>query len=527
MKRTTAVSWTILAVGFGLLAVQPAAANNIAVTNVALVNQNMSAQTVDVQFDLSWQNSWRTVPNTNYPAYTNWDAAWVFVKFEPAGLSTNAWRHAILSTTTSDHTPAANSMITPSSDGVGAFVYRSSGYTGDVSYTSMRLRWNYGANGQTWAKGTTVAVSVQAIEMVYVPQGPFYLGSTGNDPNHFYDPTISAQTTNAFVVSSENAITIGTGSGNLYYTGAGGAGGDGLGVISIVFPKGYNAFYCMKYDLTQQQYCDFLNMLTRPQQNTRTANQTASTFAMNNSASILNRNGIRCPSVIPGTGTNITFGCDGDGDGNFNQPGDAMDRTCNYLSWSDGAAYAAWAGLRPMTELEFEKACRGVATPVKLEDAWGNNTVYTSNGEVNDGFGTSTSPLANYVGVAATTSGNAPCRAGVFATSSSTRTQAGASYWGIMELSGNLFKQVMTVGNSTGRVFTASNGSGILDASGKSTNADWNTDGAGFDAKGTGNRGGSWNSGSPAFGVSDRTSAISANTSRQYQNGWRGVRSAP
>jgi hypothetical protein len=38
-----------------------------------------------------------------------------------------------------------------------------------------------------------------------------------------------------------------------------------------------------------------------------------------------------------------------------------------WLSWADSAAYMAWAGLRPMTELEYEKAMRGSRVPVQDE----------------------------------------------------------------------------------------------------------------------------------------------------------------
>ena len=57
-------------------------ANNISVGNVTLTGQNTSAGVNNaanfslVQFNLSWENSWRVGDG---PA--NWDAAWVFVKF--------------------------------------------------------------------------------------------------------------------------------------------------------------------------------------------------------------------------------------------------------------------------------------------------------------------------------------------------------------------------------------------------------------------------------------------------------------
>jgi len=510
-----------------LAAVMPATANNMAVTNVVLVNQDTSAKTVDVQFDLSWQNSWRTVLNTDYPAYTNWDAAWVFVKFQQVGLPTNNWQHALLST--SGHTPAANSTIAVGTNdasgvGVGAFVYRNANYTGDVSYTGMRLRWNYGANGQTFAKGASVVVSVQAIEMVYVPQGQFYLGSTGTEESHFYDPTVAGQTTNAFLVSSENAITVGTDAGSLYYTNST-YGGDQLGPIPDVFPKGYNAFYCMKYDISQGQYRDFLNMLTRDQQNTRTTSQVASNYAMSGQSTPQKRESIRCPATIPGTGTNIVFGCDWNNNMVFDEPGDGMDRACNALSWSAGAAYAAWAGLRPMTELEYEKACRGPALPFAGEYAWGDATLTKLTTETPDGYGTSTANSgANCLAGSPTWSGGGgPCRVGIFATTSSTRAQAGASYWGIMELSGNLWKRPMSVGSTEGRAFTGSNGSGVLNSSGQATNSDWNS----IDAKGTGFRGGNYNNDAPLARVSDRIYAALTSTGAGYDFGWRAVRAAP
>ncbi|MFN9949995.1 MAG: hypothetical protein ACK53B_04445, partial [Bacteroidota bacterium] len=51
-------------------------ANNITVSAISLTNRNTSTKTVRVNFNLNWDNSWRT---TSAPF--NWDAAWVFVKY--------------------------------------------------------------------------------------------------------------------------------------------------------------------------------------------------------------------------------------------------------------------------------------------------------------------------------------------------------------------------------------------------------------------------------------------------------------
>ena len=42
----------------------------------------------------------------------------------------------------------------------------------------------------------------------------------------------------------------------------------------------------------------------------------------------------------------------------FNSPNDGLYIPL-HISWSDMSAYLDWSGLRPMTELEYEKACRG------------------------------------------------------------------------------------------------------------------------------------------------------------------------
>lgn len=139
-------------------------ANNIAVSNMHLTGQNTTDDFTLVQFNISWENSWRISTGAS-----NWDAAWVFVKYRVAG---GAWQHAWLND--AGHTAPTGSTITPASDGTGAFIYRNANGSGTFSLTGVQLRWNYGANGV--ADDAIVDIQVFAVEMVYVPQGNFYVG---------------------------------------------------------------------------------------------------------------------------------------------------------------------------------------------------------------------------------------------------------------------------------------------------------------------------------------------------------------
>ena len=64
------------------------------------------------------------------------------------------------------------------------------------------------------------------------------------------------------------------------------------------------------------------------------------------------------------------------------------DRPANFISWDDGCAFADWAGLRPYTELEFEKACRGQKKPIPADFPWGTasrdkvSRYYTEEGDL-------------------------------------------------------------------------------------------------------------------------------------------------
>ena len=60
-----------------MLCVSPLMSNNIQVSNVRLTNQNTTDDFTMVEFDISWENSWRYSGGPS-----NWDAAWIFIKYK-------------------------------------------------------------------------------------------------------------------------------------------------------------------------------------------------------------------------------------------------------------------------------------------------------------------------------------------------------------------------------------------------------------------------------------------------------------
>lgn len=502
-KRTTTFGLLSL---FCLILATQTRGNNIQITNVTLTGkdvsagQNNAANHTFVQFDLSWDNSWRT-GTLNGTSPGNYDAAWVFIKFRSFG----AWQHAKLSTDSTLHIAPTGCKITPTSDGVGVFIYRGSDGSGDNNWTSIQLRWNYPSN--SLLDTAQVEVRVFGIEVVYVPQGAFYVGSGGTEAGSFTDGSWTSGATTPFQITSEGALGIDNVGGKLWgtsqsgYSTIGNALDDAEATLPADFPKGYKAFYCMKYEISQGQYADFLNTLTASQQSTRAYIGGG------------NRNAISKTNNVYSSSKSYV--------------------SCNNLSWADGAAYCDWAGLRPMTELEFEKACRGVASSAVGEFAWGTNkiaqlryTVGSENGSsesITEYYNTSDSGNAL---VSNTVSLSGPLRVGIFAAQSSgteqqKRVRSGASYWGIMELSGTLWERCVTIGNAKGRSFTGVCGDGALDGNGDADATNWPNI---ADADGSGLRGGSWGNASIELCVSWRNIAAYPTTGRLNVCGFRGVR---
>jgi hypothetical protein len=172
-----------------------------------------------------------------------------------------------------------------------------------------------------------------------------------------------------------------------------------------------------------------------------------------------------------------------------------------------------------MTELEYEKSCRGNQNPSANEFAWGNTsaTALSALSNASTMSETASNTSFNIAYNNAYTSG--PVRTGIFATSSTARATSGSGYYGNMELSGNLWERVVTLGNATGRTFSGAHGNGTLTSGGAADVSGWPA------AAGTGWKGGSWfNTTTNSATTSDRAQAANADNTRSADAGGRGVR---
>lgn len=471
--------------------------NNIQISNISLEGQNTSSNTYQVKFDLTWENSWRTST-----LESNWDAAWVVLKYRVVP-GTN-WQHGSILSFGSIFPAGVTADFAGST---GAFIYRSADGIGPFNANGIELVWSYGIVPDD----AIVEICVLAIEMVYIPEGGFMVGDDSPNAEGNFQAGV---TTNPYQISSENAITLG-GSliGNLNVINALNFPLDDYNstttqTLPAGFPKGYNAFYIMKYEMSQQQYADFLNKIPP----SATANR------YDNSNAGLSGYEITDTGAEPNKYVSST-----------------PDRPCNFINWPDQAAYADWIGLRPMTELEFEKACRGPLPPAVDELAWGNaflaNTPYTF---VNIGtaFERITNPAVGTGNVIYNTTNviSQPRRCGIVSASAinKTRQETGGSYYGVMEMSGNLWEPVITTGNAEGRQYTGLHGNGVINSSGNATvGFTWPNVTSLPIADGTGLRGGSWSNPLYRITVSNRDLGNFDIAGRFSDVGSRLVRTAP
>lgn len=295
--------------------------------------------------------------------------------------------------------------------------------------------------------------------------------------------------------------------------------------LAAAYPSGFFGFYVMKYEISQDQYVRFLNKLSLEQQKARTIGdallsipQGGYVFGSSHTEPEA-RNGIIVSTVSEG-GNPVVFANNltktGEG---YSQPDDGLTIACNFLNPLDMLAYADWTGLRPMSEMEFEKAGRAAypATPELGEYAWNSGKlgdIHVKGTLENPGTAAERFDGAN-VNVENKLTG--PVRCGSFAAKGGTRIDAGASYWGVMELSGNLAEICYNV-NVDGRSFQGiaqAHGDGIINANGTTnmTTSYWPQGMNSFAL-----RGGSYASEASRASISDRSKAWTGYSDLNYRD---------
>jgi formylglycine-generating enzyme required for sulfatase activity len=481
-------------------------ANNLTIGTPSIVGSNT------IQFTVEWNNSWRLATGPS-----NWDAVWLFVKYQDC--ATNLWRHVNLSTTVGDHTITGSQLeVITVSDAKGVYLRQNTNAVGNITSATVTLTFstlvNAGYNYQVFG-----------VEMVNIPTGNFVLGDcTGGSTNqNFYCQGITAAMQAA-------------GLANGAYSCCGASP-----TLTSSFPMGVNSFYCMKYEISQEQYVAFLNTLTYDQQLNLTSVPPQSAAGTLATAPNTNgRNGIRIQT--PGAMSNIpaVYGNDLNNNGTFNEAADGQNIACNYLQWSDLMAYLDWSALRPMTEFEYEKVCRGTLPQVVNEYVWGVPAAQPSPSPItqalssaltNAGTASELSTAAGN-GLCAWGANNAalgPLRCGFAATATTSRVQAGGSYYGCMDMAGNVWEQCVGGKQDPGTNyggFAGAVGDGLLLATGYANASGWPAWGG---QNGGGMmRGGDWfTNDARTLQTSDRwnfSSYQNLNQTRDLRIGGRGVR---
>ena len=485
------------------------AANNVQIDNLELIGNNK------LMVSISWENVWNN-PFNMTPS--NHDAVYCFIKKQSkAGLWTS--QKIPLEKNKYQIIDSQNIIVRPHKNLVGILLIPI------ISAQKLTTKFTIELDESF---DTFSSIQVYAVEMVFISSDSFYIGD---------DKSIGRlgkmNTLKPYQIKSENTIPVRKDSNSLdaHYDAA-------IDQSSMVapfadipksYPKGFDSFYCMKYEISQEQYVQFLNTLNYSQQ----LNRTYFPKIYSNHYEI-NQNGVKYENGIYADLTkNPVFFFNDLNTGNMpHQDDDGQSKACNFLTWADLCAYLDWSGLRPMTELEYEKICRGPNIPKKGEYAWGNDSMTDAKSVLNNGLENelSTNTLNPNSGLANRGSydpfnDNATMRCGFSSTNMSTRINSGNTFYGVKEMTGNVWEQVVNL-SEFGLLFKGTHGDGTIDEFGNADISDWES----ISGKASGVKGGGWNSGIQIpyndCAVSDRFYIYQNQNNKRNTVGGRGILSA-
>ncbi|MBK8698504.1 MAG: hypothetical protein IPN29_02760 [Saprospiraceae bacterium] len=420
-------------------------ANNVTIGDVIYDVPAAPGDPGYISFTLSWDNSWR-VDNNNHPQ-NNMDGVLVFFKYR---TETGEWQNLSLGAPSVvpffglpanfEYVSYGNAKIFhPSTVGKGSI-------SGLFKFSTPALPYD-------------IEIRAFAVEMVMIPSTYHYLGdgnqlTESTNAFHYGDNTYSyygqftnvdANTFDDEEIEAPNTFEVAFGLSS-------------LNINNPNFPV-LGVIWCMKYEISQGAYRDFLNTLNVTQQTTRTANLPTSavgTGALTTSGNNRNFIEIKYPSI---DGFPAVYGCDASGNNLYDEANDGEFVACNYLSWPDIAAWLDWAGLAPMTEIHFEKICKNnyFNAPIAGEYAWESKLInssaltlsnpYTQSELVSNSSGTLGNAIFDMSGL------DGPVRNGIFSVAITNRKVSGAAYYGVMDMSGNLTEACVTVGNVAARSY--------------------------------------------------------------------------
>lgn len=385
--------WLLL---IGLLISLSAQSSDLQVGEVRVINHKQ------LSFSISWKHCWnleaKESPN-------NHDAVYFFLKARHNnGEAKNLNIKAI---------SANSNTVSVALKSIGGLI-RTESSSDTVINVSIQIDLELPLAAGEWE------INAYALEMVQIKQGSFWIGDS------LSNYTLGKKDGGSLLIDGNAKV--------VYQK------GDSLPLIHNAV-TGFHFFYLMKQEISQGSFADFLNSLSEAE------------------AELMKPSIISLPLNSPQrnrcfiTQKGKQFGVDANQNGSLNEGNDGVAIACNWLTNYQLLTYLCWAGLRPITELEFEKACRGPLRSKPKEFAWG--TIYSTdanelvlsntNLETASEIGNDSCGLTNHALIAGSRYIEGPIRSGFGFTSKSDRVKAGAGFYGNADLSGNLWEQCLKV----------------------------------------------------------------------------------